>query len=684
MAQIKVRNTPPSPPSLLLPPPVPLTLPNASKRRPPVLQLSSPILPLPPSPLTPPSPQMYPAWKKNMGRWIPFTCRNKPRRVSVSDDAILVHLWAGKKQHPKSIKFSQLTSINLTLEEEFLPLADDRARSASAGVAKVVVGRKDGPDFVLTMDGDAAKSFVEDVTTRFQPATPPVTPPPSPPRVAGDAVDAALPPILVGPIEPVVEQAPVLPPAAPAVVPALPLTEPHHTLVQGGEEGQNWKGLILILSILAFLQTGLALFTSSVVGSIGSACSIMTSILNAPLVLLKALPSLLPAPAAGTTTMAALLSLLGEHRLVFFILGGMGLSAIISFVIHALAEKNDKRPSSSSWMRGLAAPVAGLLAFIHACFLTYQIVSYPGPQLIKLGLTLLLLTLILKQWTFVATSAEFRLKAFVTGQLSSSSSPSGVTWWSYIYSLFAPTLIYQPSYPRAASIDWMRVLGLVVQLLIILMISGVLVQEWICPLLEMHKHAIATLNVPEIILATLRLSVPSTLVWLMLIGYGLFFVHLNLVAELTCFGDRLFCKDWWNARTLRCYWSSWNLPVSCFLRRHVLHVLKRVGSPVKLSMLTVFFISALLHEVAVAVPFGTYQGYRGLCGMYGPFALLGMLAQVPAILMTDRYKHQPQWVGNFIFWLQFCVVGQPLAVLLYYHEVVVYLPQLVAGAAGMA
>lgn len=676
MAQVKVSNPSPLPPSLHIVPqalsPCP-TLPKDALR-----SSSSPHPPSPSLPPHPPHPQSYPAWKKNVRGWKTlFNCGKKPRRVSVGEEAIFVHPLTSKRQQPKAINFVELTSLNMTLEEEFLPLSDDRDRSASTGVAKVLVSRKGGPDFVLTMDGVEAKAFVESVSSRFLLATPPVTPPPSPPRVATTAAAVALPPVLVGPIEPIVEQAPVLPAAAPAVLPAFPLTEPHHTLVQGGEEGQSWKGLYFLLCILAFLRVGLTLFTGD---NIVSAIGIFASILNAPIALFKALSSVLSAPTAGTTTTAALLSLLGEHCSVFSILGGMGLSAITSFIIHALAEKsNNQASAASSWMRAIAAPVAGLVAFVHACVLVCQIVAYPGPQMMKMALTLLLLTLALKQWTFVATSAEFRLKAFLTGQSS-----SGVTLGSYIYSLFAPTLIYQISYPRAASINWLRVLSLLAQQVMILIVSGVLLQDWISPLLDLYKHAVTKEDIWQIALATLRLAVPSTLVWLVLIGYGLFHVHLNMVAELTRFGDRLFFRDWWNARTLKYYWSNWNLPVSCFLRRHVMYPLKRAGCPYFLSMYAVFFVSAVLHEVGVAVPFGTYQGYRGFLRLYGLWAFWGMIGQLGAIQMTNMFEKRPQWMGNLAFWTMFCVVGQPLAVLLYHNEVTVILPQLAAGAAGLA
>ena len=47
-----------------------------------------------------------------------------------------------------------------------------------------------------------------------------------------------------------------------------------------------------------------------------------------------------------------------------------------------------------------------------------------------------------------------------------------------------------------------------------------------------------------------------------------------------------------------------------------------------------------------------------------------MMVQIPLIILTDplqRFRSQVGRVtGNVIFWVSFCLVGQPLAVLLYF------------------
>jgi len=66
-----------------------------------------------------------------------------------------------------------------------------------------------------------------------------------------------------------------------------------------------------------------------------------------------------------------------------------------------------------------------------------------------------------------------------------------------------------------------------------------------------------------------------------------------------------------------------------------------------------------MHEVLISLPFH----------MIRPWAYLGMMGQLPLVWITKYMtKHmfpgKPS-MGNIVFWLSFCIVGQPMAILLY-------------------
>ncbi|CAK9144145.1 unnamed protein product [Ilex paraguariensis] len=72
---------------------------------------------------------------------------------------------------------------------------------------------------------------------------------------------------------------------------------------------------------------------------------------------------------------------------------------------------------------------------------------------------------------------------------------------------------------------------------------------------------------------------------------------LNILAELLCFGDREFYKDWWNAKTVEEYWRMWNMPVHKWMVRHIYFPCLRNGIPKGVAVLISFLVSAIFHEV---------------------------------------------------------------------------------------
>jgi diacylglycerol O-acyltransferase 1 len=67
-----------------------------------------------------------------------------------------------------------------------------------------------------------------------------------------------------------------------------------------------------------------------------------------------------------------------------------------------------------------------------------------------------------------------------------------------------------------------------------------------------------------------------------------------------------------------------------------------------------------MHEFALGVPLR----------MLRTWAFFGMMLQLPMIHVTDLVKRKLKndQFGNILFWISFCVIGQPICALLYYHD----------------
>ncbi|KAL9097505.1 MAG: hypothetical protein Q9165_000401 [Trypethelium subeluteriae] len=237
--------------------------------------------------------------------------------------------------------------------------------------------------------------------------------------------------------------------------------------------------------------------------------------------------------------------------------------------------------------------------------------------------------------------------------------PNNITLGNLSYFWWAPTLVYQPVYPRTEKIRWDFVLKRLSETIIGILLIWILSAQYAAPLLQNSVEMMSTLNLGAIVERTLKLSTISLACWLA--GFfALFQAFLNGLAEVTRFGDREFYSDWWNSSSLRSYWSSWNKPVFHFMRRHIYAPLVGRGCPKVVAQIAVFLFSGILHELLVGVPTHNIIGV----------AFAGMVFQLPLVAITDPLTKMEssngRTLGNVIFWVSFCLVGQPLAALLYY------------------
>lgn len=179
--------------------------------------------------------------------------------------------------------------------------------------------------------------------------------------------------------------------------------------------------------------------------------------------------------------------------------------------------------------------------------------------------------------------------------------PQNITFRNLAYFWWAPTLVYQPVYPRTSHIRWGFVLKRILEVIGLSVFIWLMSAQYAAPVLRNSLDKMAVLDLPSILERLMKLSTISLVIWLA--GFfALFQSFLNALAEITMFGDRNFYDDWWNSTTLQMYWSTWNKPVYHFMRRHVFSPLVGRGwSPMTASAM-VFFFSGVIHELAVGIP----------------------------------------------------------------------------------
>jgi diacylglycerol O-acyltransferase-1 len=146
--------------------------------------------------------------------------------------------------------------------------------------------------------------------------------------------------------------------------------------------------------------------------------------------------------------------------------------------------------------------------------------------------------------------------------------PMNITPKNLGYFLLAPTLTYQLNFPRSPTIRIRYVTTVLLRLIVVLLLIVFSFEQYIKPALATSISPIRDSNLIGLLEGLLVLSIPNTYIWLL--GFYFYFhLYLNLFAELTRFGDRVFYRDWWNARTIETYWRNWNIPVHCWMLRYI-------------------------------------------------------------------------------------------------------------------
>ncbi|KAI9888898.1 MAG: hypothetical protein M1814_006187 [Vezdaea aestivalis] len=237
--------------------------------------------------------------------------------------------------------------------------------------------------------------------------------------------------------------------------------------------------------------------------------------------------------------------------------------------------------------------------------------------------------------------------------------PQNISLSNLTYFWWAPTLVYQPVFPRSTKVRPTFILKRLLEIAALSTFIWVATAQYAAPVLRNSLNQMRDLKIANILERLMKLSTISLVIWLA--GFfALFQSFLNALAEIMRFGDREFYTDWWNSPSVGTYWRTWNKPVYHFMRRHIYKPLTARGWSRLGASTMVFVFSGVLHELLVGIPTHNIIGV----------AFFGMIVQLPMILITAPLERMQsingKTAGNAIFWISFCLVGQPLAALLYF------------------
>ncbi|XP_026495361.2 sterol O-acyltransferase 2 [Vanessa tameamea] len=219
----------------------------------------------------------------------------------------------------------------------------------------------------------------------------------------------------------------------------------------------------------------------------------------------------------------------------------------------------------------------------------------------------------------------------------------------YLYFLFAPTLIYRDEYPRTKKIMWDVVVFHFLEVIAIIFYNCFLWERFILPHWSDYGKE-AKVEAGTVVRGMFACVLPGVISFLCGF-YCLLHAWHNAFAEMLKFGDRLFYEDWWTTSRFSYYYRAWNRIVHAWLHHHIHRPLApRVGRA--MSILTVFLLSAVVHEVILALSFGFF--YPVMMIEFGVFGLLMLPLTATTGLRFPSALNLLMWlsffIGNGLLW----------------------------------
>uniref|UniRef100_A0A803XV19 O-acyltransferase n=1 Tax=Meleagris gallopavo TaxID=9103 RepID=A0A803XV19_MELGA len=282
---------------------------------------------------------------------------------------------------------------------------------------------------------------------------------------------------------------------------------------------------------------------------------------------------------------------------------------------------------------------------------TYVAISYALPPASRFIVILEQVRLVMKAHSFVRENVP-RVLSSVKDKSSSVPIPRIS---QYLYFLFAPTLIYRDNYPRNPTVRWGYVATKFAQVLGSLFYAYYIFVRLCIP--QFRNSSQETFNLRGLVLCIFNSILPGVLI-LFLVFFAFLHCWLNAFAEMMRFADRMFYKDWWNSTSYANYYRTWNVVVHDWLYYYAYRdFLWFFGKKFKAAaMLSVFTVSAAVHEYVLSICFGFFYPV-----LFCLFMCFGMLFN---FILNDRRKG-PIW--NVIMWTSL-FLGQGVIICLYSQE----------------
>lgn len=196
------------------------------------------------------------------------------------------------------------------------------------------------------------------------------------------------------------------------------------------------------------------------------------------------------------------------------------------------------------------------------------------------------------------------------------------------YFLFAPTLLYQTSYPRTpGSVKWVKAIVHLAEFLMVVYMNGIWFKNFYSPNVSIIRDSIIN-NKPfakhQLVQILFVCTMTSLTIYLSL-AFGFLHSYFNFTAEALRHADRTFYKVWWNAMSPALMMRRWNYLIHSWIREYPFKALNSMkGKSTRVLAVTIVFIlSGIYHDYVTFVSTGFFLPlFTSLMAVTGIFVVI--------------------------------------------------------------
>ncbi|XP_077289750.1 sterol O-acyltransferase 1-like [Arctopsyche grandis] len=273
-----------------------------------------------------------------------------------------------------------------------------------------------------------------------------------------------------------------------------------------------------------------------------------------------------------------------------------------------------------------------IFQIIYIAVTSLVIIKYNLPPASSLAVTMEAVRIMMKFHSFIRVVSP----RYMNDKISTVDFPP---YSAYLYYHFAPTLIYRDSYPRTQKTNWKKVIIYFTEIFACIIFLNFLFGKYISVHWEnIGKFGNQTLDMKQGAELYSSSVFPSFII-MVFCFYLLLHCWLNAFAEMLTFADRYFYTDWWNQKGYSSFFRTWNIVVQDWLYAYIYKDVVKFTKNRLLAAITVFFISAAVHEIIIFVSLGYF------------YPVLSLNFLIPGYLFTLVEKYMSHSAGNILFWI---------------------------------